>query len=183
MVATREKILEAIAKLVEEGKTPTLEGVRAIIGGGSFTTLARVLNEWKAEQKAKPAPAEPATESVPLDLAEKGENYAKGFVRELWEASQQKSEERLKAEREELSKLKAQLEAEGKEVMEAADRIAAENEGLREQIAKQKEELVAAQAKLAETLAEVSNLRGQCEGLREQFATLVAKIQPPVQSA
>ena len=172
MVATREKILEAIAKLVGEGKTPTLEGIRAQTGG-SFTTIARTLNEWKAQQKAKPTP-EGAEKSVPVAVEEK----AAIFTKEVWVVAEQVAEERLRAEREELGKLKAEVEAQGAEVMAVADTIATENEGLRSELEKAREELAETQARLTDMQTEAENLRGQCKGLREQFETLVAKIQP-----
>ena len=43
-------VANAALQLQGRGKTPTVDGVRDILGTGSKTTIARYLNEWKATQ-------------------------------------------------------------------------------------------------------------------------------------
>ena len=171
---TKEQILEAIAKLEAEGKRPTMQGIRSLIGG-SYSTLGPVLNEWKAQkQQPEPAQDEPSGEPMPVAMAEKLEACGK----EIWAEALRRAEERLEAERKELQKMREKMAAERDEAIALADDTAEENEGLREEVTKLKEELEAVRKELVESQAEVTGLKGQNEGLREQFEALVAKIQP-----
>lgn len=46
---TYSEVVQAAAELTGQGKNPTIEQVRLIIGNGSNSTLANHLRRWKAE--------------------------------------------------------------------------------------------------------------------------------------
>lgn len=52
-VVTQERVFEAAEALVEQGVTPTILNVQDGVGGGSYTTVKRYLDQWKeaAEQR------------------------------------------------------------------------------------------------------------------------------------
>ncbi len=41
---------KAAHELVGKGKTPTIDGIRSILGTGSISTIAPLLREWKEKQ-------------------------------------------------------------------------------------------------------------------------------------
>ena len=47
--ANRKSVFAAISALVADGITPTILTVRTKLAGGSYLTIKRYLNEWKAE--------------------------------------------------------------------------------------------------------------------------------------
>ena len=73
-------IHEAATKLQARGRTPTVDGVRELLGTGSKTTIATDLKDWKAEQGA-------ALGNLPLGLQK--------AVSTLWESLQINANERI----------------------------------------------------------------------------------------
>jgi len=68
-VATAETVAQAVEALINEKLDPTVERVRAKLGGGSFTTINRVLTTVLAHRETQ------ATQisEVPADLVEIGQ--------------------------------------------------------------------------------------------------------------
>ena len=73
-------IHEAATKLQAKGRTPTVDGVRELLGTGSKTTIAAYLRDWKAEQGA-------SLSNLPLGLQK--------AVSTLWESLQIHANERI----------------------------------------------------------------------------------------
>lgn len=73
-------IHEAATKLQAKGRTPTVDGVRELLGTGSKTTIAAYLRDWKAEQGA-------TLGNLPLGLQK--------AVSTLWESLQIHADERI----------------------------------------------------------------------------------------
>ena len=75
-IATREIVFEAASQLVANGEEPTTVSVQAHIGGGSFTTVKRYLDEWTT-QCIKVAQE---TVEVPVSVTDKGAE----LTRSVW---------------------------------------------------------------------------------------------------
>jgi hypothetical protein len=70
----------AADELQAAGQQPTLEAIRQKVGG-SYTTLAPLLREWKAAQSRvdeAPLPGEPVPESIAARMAESGREVRRG---------------------------------------------------------------------------------------------------------
>jgi len=70
-LVTREAVFEAADALAAAGDDPSILAVQGQIGGGSYSTVKRFLDAWKAERKS----AAPVIE-VPPDVAARGEELA-----------------------------------------------------------------------------------------------------------
>lgn len=68
-IATPEAVAAAVEKLTAEGLEPTLERVRAKLGGGSYTTINRALAEVMQARQSGPA----KLAEIPADLIEIGQ--------------------------------------------------------------------------------------------------------------
>lgn len=53
---TSESVAEAADSLLAEGKNPTMNAVREVLGGGSLSTISPLLREWR-DQKGQQAAA------------------------------------------------------------------------------------------------------------------------------
>ena len=143
---TKEQILESIRRLEAEGKTPTMQGIRRLIGG-SYSTLGPILSEWK-QQQAQSLASELSEESpVPIPLDEK----ASEFARVCWRIAEKMAKERIETERKELQKIRRKLEAERNEAIVFADDVSSENESLRSELEEKKKELEAEHKKTRES--------------------------------
>ncbi len=78
---TYQEVIEAITKLQERGKIPTVDRIRNHLGTGSNSTISRYLREWKSEGVLSGA------NTVPSDLIE--------MVKELWARLQGKAEQQI----------------------------------------------------------------------------------------
>lgn len=68
-IATPEAVAAAVEKLTAENLEPTLERVRAKLGGGSYTTINRALSEVMQARQSGPA----KLTEIPADLIEIGQ--------------------------------------------------------------------------------------------------------------
>ncbi len=91
MPLTKKQIFAAADRLAEAGAKPTLEALRAEVGG-SYRDLSPALREWKVARRTAPAP--PAN-GAPEAVAER----ASAFGFELWSLALRLAEERLVSER------------------------------------------------------------------------------------
>lgn|GEM_PF-6090253 len=99
---TRDDILNVINELVAEGKKPTMNAIRGILGGSNSTILP-VLREWKSEKKFKLSKQSQKilndfSEKFTLSILDEGEGD-KDFVHELSVKSDQlnMAEEKIKS--------------------------------------------------------------------------------------
>jgi len=92
-IVTQAAVLEAADALAAAGEEPTIITVQERIGGGSYTTVKRYLEEWKAQRQTN---RQPAIE-IPDTVASKGSD----FVRSLWAAAAALADERVTQAREE----------------------------------------------------------------------------------
>lgn len=124
MAVNQESVNATCEKLVQAGQKPTLAAVRDSLGEGSFSTLAKMVRDWKAG-RGDVARVEVVAVSVPDVVATAGGK----LLAEVWTLAEKMAGERLAAERAEMEAAKAEMGGE----LEAAY---AEMEMLREQLAK-----------------------------------------------
>jgi hypothetical protein len=74
-LVTPDTVAAATAHLLAEGQDPTLILVQERVGGGSYSTVKKHLDAWKARREAPP-PATP----VPPALADKGQ----ALIVQIW---------------------------------------------------------------------------------------------------
>ena len=68
-MATRETVEAAVEGLAAEGLDPTVERVRSKLGGGSYTTINKILGEVLSQRQTVAA----QVSEVPSDLVEVGQ--------------------------------------------------------------------------------------------------------------
>jgi chromosome segregation ATPase len=81
------EIARAATQLVAQGKNPTVEQVRLILGTGSSTTIANHLRQWKANQTSTTLIS--AKENIPNELI--------AILKGLWEKVIDHSHEQVKS--------------------------------------------------------------------------------------
>ena len=105
MAITREQILETANQLQAQGIKPTQTNVREALGGGSFTTIAEALREWRADQDQT---AQLQQVVIPSDITDR----TQVLIAQVWETAQTLANDRLVKEREALEHKEALINAE-----------------------------------------------------------------------
>ena len=105
MAITREQILETASRLQAQGIKPTQTNVREALGGGSFTTIAEALREWRADQDQT---AQLQQVVIPSDITDR----TNILIAQVWETAQSLANDRLIKEREALEHKEALINAE-----------------------------------------------------------------------
>jgi chromosome segregation ATPase len=105
MAITREQIHATAESLAKQGIKPTQTNVREALGGGSFTTIAEALREWRAEQDQT---AQLQQIVIPHDITDR----TNILIAQLWETAQSLANDRLVKEREALEHKEALINAE-----------------------------------------------------------------------
>lgn len=162
---TQTEIFEAADRIEARGERPTLDAVRAELGGGSFRDISAGMRKWRARRKQADAEAG----APPAPVAQQ----AARFARQVWgaaveEASERQSAERAAAEKRQAEAL-AQAEAERDEAASLADRLAASLEEARAQCAQLERDLERARQKTA-------TKEGELREARAQFTALLDRI-------
>jgi len=179
MKASKEQVFRAAEQLLKSGDKPTLAAVRGLLGGGSYTSIQEGLAEWKAHQSRRQA----ASEAAPASIAER----LGAFGIEIWRLASEQATARLEAEREGLEQARAALELERLEAAELADKLAAEVEQLKAQLAEQAQQaqaaalaateaLAQAREALAATREDAAQAKGELAGVRSLYGELLARL-------
>ena len=74
--ASRSKVWQAVERIVQSGRRPTVEGVREVLGGGSPNAVTAYINEWYGELGARLAEAQAPISGIPPE--------ARSLLSELW---------------------------------------------------------------------------------------------------
>jgi chromosome segregation ATPase len=167
-VVTQDAVFAEADALVARGEEPSIIAVQARIGGGSYSTVKRMLDAWKAE-RASPAPRVAVPEAV---LAQNA-----GFVQQLRAAAlaiadQQATQLRGELERE-LQGTRAQL-AEAEQVIA---RLESEAESQRAQLVSTQQQVSEQQTELAAIRATVQGRDAQIQELQQQGALLLRQLE------
>ena len=170
--ADRQTIFEICNELDEKGQKPTLDRVRQMLGGGSFSTIQPILKEWK-ERRA----AEPATE--PLVAPEDIRGLVESLAAQVWNKAKVKASADLQT-------LKTAMQARFDDVEQERNEGAAEIERLEKEAGQQKEKAATVENELAEyknalqqarvELAVQSKQLVEAEGLQKRHEKLLLEF-------
>jgi len=174
-VVTQERVFEVAQALVEQGTTPTILNVQDGIGGGSYTTVKRYLDQWReAAPKQRRA----------VQLAEAAVAKLMSLGREFWALLDEQAGQQVEAIRaatgEEIAAIQAQLDqAEQAIARLEAERDQAESRAIEQEHAlrealqahqAQTERAAAAEAKAGELAGRVADLKGELKLAHAQRA-------------
>ena len=167
-VVTQEAVFAEADALVANGEEPSIIAVQARIGGGSYSTVKRVLDAWKAE-RASTTPRVAVPEAVLAQSA--------GFAQHLWAAAltvadQQATQLRGELERE-LQGTRAQLT----EAEQVIARLESEAESQRAQLVSTQQHVSEQQTELAAIRATVQGRDAQIQELQQQGAVLLRQLE------
>ena len=174
-LVTQERVFEVAQALVEQGTTPTILNVQDGIGGGSYTTVKRYLDQWR---EAAPK------QRRPVELPEAAVAKLMSLGREFWALLDEQAGQQVEAIRaatgEEIAAIQAQLDqAEQAIARLEAERDQAESRAVEQEQAHreavqahqaQTERVAAAEAKAGELTARVADLKGELQLAHAQHA-------------
>jgi chromosome segregation ATPase len=187
-----ENVGQAVDSLISEGLDPTLERVRAKLGGGSYTTINRVLTTVLTQRQAH------ATQisEVPADLVEIGQRAVAAIYAAVQRQAASKIElietnsrrlidaanharaeaaveiERLEREAEQAAEALASSQRATQDALTRAERAEATSQAAQAEIQRLERAIVDAQA-------ETKHLRQE----RDQFQARIAKAEAGVEAA
>lgn len=174
------QVAKAAAGLTAAGTNPTVDNVRAALGGtGSKSTIAPMLKQWKTENTGQAAAA---STGLPADLLaavkavhQRMEDAAQAQVEQLREAheqARQDSAQQLETERTGARQLRAECEAQAAELAQVKAALTHERDERQHAavtIAALKAEHDGLTQRLADRAAEVKLLADQLAQTRQQF--------------
>lgn len=183
MTISRTAFFEAADKLSESGAKVNLGSVRKALGGGSYSTLQPLLNEWKQERQAVNLPVSEPAPDVVLERMNV-------FLADVWGTALSLANDRLKAEREAFESARLALEQEKKDAIDLADALSVDLEaanealkGLRHELALEtkaagdlKERLAASEGMASMLQARVDELKGELERSTKERQDLTAEL-------
>lgn len=165
-LVTKELVFSAADKLITEGKTPSQKAILQAIGGGSMSTIAPFLKEWRRNAASlqttsiKPLPASLLSE---LELLQR---QAEDAIRATCDAELQDAndtEQRLTQENEQLHLQVAALQAELQTARESTTAAQAQAAHIQADYAALKTELRAECASAAELRIELAKAKLRLE--------------------
>jgi chromosome segregation ATPase len=174
-LVTQERVFEVAQGLVEQGIAPTILNVQDGIGGGSYTTVKRYLDQWR---EAAPK------QRRPVELPEAAIAKLMSLGREFWALLDEQAGQQVEAIRaatgEEIAAIQAQLDqAEQAIARLEAERDQAESRAVEQEQAHreavqahqaQTERVAAAEAKAGELAERVADLKGELQLAHAQHA-------------
>ena len=174
-VVTQERVFEVAQALVEQGTTPTILNVQDGIGGGSYTTVKRYLDQWR---EAAPK------QRRPVELPEAAVAKLMSLGREFWALLDEQAGQQVEAIRaatgEEIAAIQVQLDQAEQAIArleaerdQAESRAGEQEQALREAAQAhqaQTERVAAAEAKAGELAARVADLKGELQLAHAQHA-------------
>jgi chromosome segregation ATPase len=159
-------VADAADRLAGDGKNPTVDGVRELLGTGSKSTIAPLLKRWKTEHRKDTAHAE-------LGLPEPLVQALKGVYDQVQAEAARQRDAAIDANTAELAEAQA-----------ARDRLQQQHDTLRERHDAQAQDLAAATARIEELEAlahrqdvELARVRSDNEGLAQRLADRADEIK------
>src|SRR4051812_45508923 len=92
-LVTEEAVFAAADALLADDQQPSIIAVQERIGGGSYSTVKRYLDAWKAQRQA--------VEQQAADLPQEIATHGSAFIGSLWARAATLAEQRLAQAREE----------------------------------------------------------------------------------
>lgn len=173
----RDDVFQAADQLDADGRKPTLEAVRAVIGRGSYATITQYLREWKKLKEHQQEPEAVHEEAVP----ERIERLMQGVARQIWAEARNTAELRLSTEREEMEKVNAQLGQQHQEALDLADTLEMQKDKLADQVAHLLPHIETLESKVQTAEAKATQVQAVLEEARthhkEQQARTEAEIR------
>lgn len=164
-----EKILKAIEAVAESGQKPTNSNVRAKLGGGSLSTIAPVLRNWKASREA--AEGEHLPESVAV--------VAEEAIKRVWSAAKAEAKAEFEAasagfqvQIDEALAESAEFEAESKQIADDLQARDAELAEVNTTVVETQKKNAELEVLLAERSSELERLREQVAGLQSELVSI-----------
>ena len=164
-LVTLEAVSVAADALLESGKEPSIIAVQERIGGGSYSTIKRFLDEWKAQRQA--------TRQRAADLPEEIVARGNEFIRMLWATATTLAEQRLAQAREEAQHQVAEARTALTTAEAAIARLEADNEAQAQQLGEHQQRL----SRLAEDLTHVRSQAQVAEARADEQAQRVRDLQ------
>ena len=162
-ILTQQSVSAAADALVAAGSDPSIRTVQERIGGGSYTTVKRYLDVWKAERIATPPPV-----VVPEAIAIRGAE----FTQALWAQATVLADEQTRQMREAASGQVAQAHAALAEAEAIIVRLEAENEAQGQELVTALRSIERLQSEASEARAAVQVANARVQELERQNAAL-----------
>lgn len=169
MALSIEDIHAAADRLMEAGQQPTLAAVRAVLGGGSFTTISEAMKTWRARQKAQEAQQVQVPQAVMERLS--------ALAADLWRTATAAADERIAAERQALDLARAEMEQAQLGAAELADQLTAELNAARGQVEKMQAEVAALREQLTQAQLEATAKAAALEQSQARVADLLRILE------
>ena len=112
-------VAEAAERILADGNNPTQSAVRAALGGGSYSTIAPLLQEWREKR-------EEAAELAEVDLPDAIANAGSDLLARVWKIAMAEALAGHDALRKELLQAQADAEAAQQETAEVAASLEAD---------------------------------------------------------
>lgn len=173
-MGTKEKIWEVLDRAAAEGRPqPSLRNIRTLVGGGSMSTIADAVREWKSSQT-------PAPDAMPAGMSDAA---AQAVVKVVWTALAADLSKYADSVRE---TAKARTAAEMEVVQQlrtAAEEMLAEADAKEAKLKSAVDTAERLQARLTETESQLTQARQALEELRTQHADLAKRYTEAVADA
>jgi septal ring factor EnvC (AmiA/AmiB activator) len=170
-LVTQELVTTIADELYAAGVEPTILTVQERIGAGSYTTVKRYLDQWKAQQAQRPAV------EVPPEIAAK----ATVAVQAIWSAAVAQADQRVQEVEAEAQQQRATLQAQLQQAEQVIQRQERTVEDLSRQLAEAQQQLTVSQqeAREARTAVQVVDTRAadQARRIEELQATAAAATE------
>lgn len=164
---TYQEVVEAATKLVGQGKNPTVEQVRLVLGTGSSTTIANHLRQWRVNQEASVLTA--LKENIPAEMV--------AMLKGLWERLVNLSEAKLNVIQHDNQQTIAQLQQEVEKYKTNNQRWQNLFNQWRQEKAKLSNDLLTTQQEFEFANKEIVAFRATEEGLHRQLQEKQDRIE------
>lgn len=181
-IASREKVFAVCDDLWSKGDVPSVRSVRALLGGGNFATITKLIKEWKQQNQVEAV-------DTPIQVpAEVQEAFIRAYAVAVQTAQTSEDSDRVRLLEDEVSALRQQLaESEIKQdtlrqIMTALNSESVDE--LRRQLAESESRVIELELQASddrETLhwqeTKIRDLDTTCKELREKTAELQVKAK------
>ena len=173
-MGTKEKIWEVLDRAAADGRPqPTLRNIRTLVGGGSMSTIADAVREWRSRQA-------PAPDTMPTGMSD---TAAQAVVKAVWTALaadlskyadnvREAAKARMATEMDVVQQLRA-----------AAEEMLAEADAKEAKLKSAVDTAERLQARLTETESQLTQARQALAELRTQHADLAKRFTEAVADA
>lgn len=171
----QQDVSNACNDLVKAGEQPSTLKVRKMLGKGSPNTIQKFIQFWRDSDDAQNAKAAllPAVVELPREFVEEGELLLKKIFR-IAEQQHTAKGERIKQEAEQAM---AAARAETDEALEYASGIGDENEDLKDDLSAAQEKIAALEVEIGSQKAKNEQLSETNTVLQDQVSTLTGQVE------